>query len=144
MQIKTSFIFCPSNKNAVCGKKIRWTYINDKRMAHANHPFTVYFFLDLLFVASKLTFTRNCTTSVGASGRRTEIQCSLFMWYAGYTPSAAPNEPNISVGNFKFTTSITSSSSNPNLRRDTRITIAYHFLLPECRKTAVSKSPSNG
>ena len=42
------------------------------------------------FVASKLTFTRKCTTSSGASGRRTEIQWSLFMWYAGLVeqPSA--------------------------------------------------------
>lgn len=33
----------------------------------------------LSFVASKLTFTRNCTTSSGASGRRTDIQWSLFI-----------------------------------------------------------------
>ena len=63
-----------SNKNATCGKKIRWTYINDKRMAHTNHPFIVYFFLDLLLVASKLTFRRNSTISSGESGRSTETQ----------------------------------------------------------------------
>ena len=60
------------------------------------------------------------------------------------TPSAAPNDPNISVGNLRLTTSITSSLSKPNLRRDTRITMAYHLRLSLCLSTAVSKSSSNG
>ena len=40
-----------------------------------------FFLLDL--VASKLAFTKNATISREASGRSTEIQWSLFMWYAG-------------------------------------------------------------
>ena len=115
-------------------QKIRWTIFGRKgwlvRTILSLYSF-VFLHFRLSFVASKLTFTRNCTTS---SGRRTEIQWSLFMWYAGWTPSDVPNEPNISVGSFRLTTSITSSLSKSNLRRDTRITIAYHFLLSVCLK----------
>ena len=38
-----------------------------------------YFACLLARVISKLAFKRNCTTSSGASGKSTEIQCSLFM-----------------------------------------------------------------
>ena len=65
---------CDNIKISVDDNKFQYNSFYNKRMAHANHPFIVYFFLDLLLVASKLTFRRNSTISSGASGRRTETQ----------------------------------------------------------------------
>lgn len=79
------------------------------------------------FIASKITLTRNFTTSSGASGRSTEIQWSLFMWQAGQTPSAVPKEPNISTDSFRLTTSITTSLSigRHNITKSVRHNLPY-------------------
>lgn len=63
-------------------QEIGWTYRQKKgwlvRTTLLRYS-AVFLRFRLSFVASKLTFTRNCTTSSGALRRSTEIQWSLFM-----------------------------------------------------------------
>lgn len=67
-----------------------------------------------------------------------EIQCVLFMWYAGRNPFVESSEPIIMVLHFMSITSRVCPPERPRRSGRTLMMRAYHFLLPGCRNTAAS------